>query len=191
MVEAAFVSSFCSGNFRSAHRVCERCQPVAVSSGCAAEGNWRTHGVGGESDTSSQAATDGERFAGVDRRSVWVDLFLLGRQVVRCSVSPRAPENRESRDEWAGTAVYFHHLHSYGTVFGLAPAFRASKKGVNDFLKEGGRSSGSASRHRARSILVTAEVSLALVLLVCAGLMINTLARVLHTSPGFNPNHLQ
>jgi putative ABC transport system permease protein len=77
-----------------------------------------------------------------------------------------------------------------GVVFGLAPAFRASKTGVNDSLKDGGRSSGSASRHRTRSTLVVAEVALALLLLVCAGLMINTLVRVFRSDPGFNPNHL-
>jgi predicted lysophospholipase L1 biosynthesis ABC-type transport system permease subunit len=77
-----------------------------------------------------------------------------------------------------------------GVVFGLAPAFRASKRGVNDSLKEGGRSSGSGSRHRTRSTLVVAEVALALLLLVCAGLMINTLVRVFRADPGFDPSHL-
>jgi len=77
-----------------------------------------------------------------------------------------------------------------GVAFGLAPAFGISKRGVNDFLKEGGRGSTSGSRMKIRSILVIAEVALALVLLVCAGLMINALEHVLHTNPGFNPNHL-
>jgi putative ABC transport system permease protein len=77
-----------------------------------------------------------------------------------------------------------------GVVFGLAPAFAASKTGVNDALKEGGRSSAPASRHRTRNILVVAEVALALVLLVCAGLMINTFVRVIRADPGFSPDHL-
>jgi putative ABC transport system permease protein len=77
-----------------------------------------------------------------------------------------------------------------GVVFGLAPAFRTSKTGVNNSLKEGGRSSGSGSRHRTRSTLVVAEVALALLLLVCAGLMINTLVHVFRADPGFNPSHL-
>jgi hypothetical protein len=38
--------------------------------------------------------------------------------------------------------------------------------------------------------LAVAEVALALVLLVCAGLMINTVVRILHADPGFNPSHL-
>jgi predicted permease len=77
-----------------------------------------------------------------------------------------------------------------GVVFGLAPALAASKSGINDSLKQGAHSSAPASRHRVRSVLVVAEVGLALVLLVCAGLMINSLVRVLHTDPGFDPNSL-
>ena len=75
-------------------------------------------------------------------------------------------------------------------MFGLIPAFRASKSDVNDCLREGGRSTATRSRHRTRNILVVAEIAVALVSLICAGLMINTLTRVLHTDPGFNPDHL-
>lgn len=77
-----------------------------------------------------------------------------------------------------------------GIVFGLAPAFRASKNDVNETLRCEGRTTASVSRHRTRNILVIAEVAIALVLLMCAGLMINTLARILHTNPGFNLDHL-
>jgi putative ABC transport system permease protein len=77
-----------------------------------------------------------------------------------------------------------------GIVFGLAPAFRASKNDVNETLRSEGRTTASVSRHRTRNFLVIAEIAIALVLLICAGLMINTLTRILRTSPGFNPNHL-
>jgi putative ABC transport system permease protein len=77
-----------------------------------------------------------------------------------------------------------------GLVFGLIPAYRASKHDVNECLREGGRSTATKSRHRTRNILVVAEIAVALVSLICAGLMINTLARILHTSPGFDPSHL-
>ena len=76
-----------------------------------------------------------------------------------------------------------------GIVFGLAPAFRASKNDVNETLREA-RTTGSVSRHRTRNFLVIAEVAVALVLLICAGLMINTLTRILRTNPGFNPDRL-
>jgi putative ABC transport system permease protein len=77
-----------------------------------------------------------------------------------------------------------------GLLFGVTPALSASKSGVNDSLKESGHSSAPAARLRARSVLVVAEVALALVLLVGAGLMINSLVRVLHADPGFDPTHL-
>jgi putative ABC transport system permease protein len=77
-----------------------------------------------------------------------------------------------------------------GIVFGLAPAFHASKHDVNETLRGEGRTTASASRHRTRNFLVIAEVAIALVLLIGAGLMINTLTRILHANPGFNFDHL-
>jgi predicted permease len=76
-------------------------------------------------------------------------------------------------------------------VFGLLPALRAVKGGdVNECLREGGRSTATISRHRTRNTLVISEIALALVLLICAGLMINTLMQILRTTPGFNPERL-
>ena len=77
-----------------------------------------------------------------------------------------------------------------GILFGLAPALRASKTDLNDSLKDGGKTSAAGSRHRTRSALVVVEVALALVLLASAGLMMNTVIRVLHADPGFHPSHL-
>jgi len=77
-----------------------------------------------------------------------------------------------------------------GLVFGLIPAYRASKNDPNECLREGGRSTATKSRHRTRNTLVVAEIAVALVSLMCAGLMINTVTRILGTSPGFNPEHL-
>jgi putative ABC transport system permease protein len=77
-----------------------------------------------------------------------------------------------------------------GLVFGLMPAYRAAKNDPNDCLREGGRSTATRSRHRTRNLLVVTEIAVALVSLICAGLMINTVTRILHTSPGFDPDHL-
>ena len=56
-----------------------------------------------------------------------------------------------------------------GLVFGLIPAYRASKSDPNECLREGGRSTATKSRHRTRNILVVAEIAVALVSLICAG----------------------
>jgi putative ABC transport system permease protein len=77
-----------------------------------------------------------------------------------------------------------------GLLFGIIPAYRASKNDPNECLREGGRNTASRSRHRTRNILMVAEIAVALVSLICAGLMINTVTRILHTNPGFDPDHL-
>ena len=77
-----------------------------------------------------------------------------------------------------------------GIAFGLIPAYRAVKSDVNECLREGGRSTATISRHRMRNTLVVTEIALALVLLICTGLMINTVTRILRTTPGFHPEHL-
>ena len=77
-----------------------------------------------------------------------------------------------------------------GIAFGLIPALRAVRSDVNECLREGGHSTATISRHRTRNTLVITEIALALVLLICAGLMINTLTHILRTTPGFNPEHL-
>jgi putative ABC transport system permease protein len=78
-----------------------------------------------------------------------------------------------------------------GIVFGLVPAFQASKPDLNEGLKESGRgATGSPGRHRVRAALVVSEVALSLVLLVGAGLMIRSFARLLAVDPGFKADHV-
>ena len=73
-------------------------------------------------------------------------------------------------------------------LFGLVPAWRASRADVNNTLKEAGRGAGSRpARDYVRSTLIAAEVALALVLLVGAGLLIRTGLEVQRVSPGFDP----
>ncbi len=72
-----------------------------------------------------------------------------------------------------------------GIFFGLAPALRTARHDPQEALQEGGRSGG-GRRHRLQSALVAAEISLALVLLVGAGLMIRTFAALHNVNPGFD-----
>jgi putative ABC transport system permease protein len=69
-----------------------------------------------------------------------------------------------------------------GIVFGLVPAIQASTPNLNETLKEGGRGI-SRGRHRVRSALVIVEVALALVLLVCSGLLIRSFVGLNQVSP--------
>jgi putative ABC transport system permease protein len=69
-------------------------------------------------------------------------------------------------------------------VFGVAPALQSIAAGCHETLKEGGRASGGA-RSRTRQLLVGAEVALAMVLLVGAGLLLQSFARLRSVDPGF------
>ena len=78
-----------------------------------------------------------------------------------------------------------------GLIFGLAPAWAASRGRVGDALKEGARSvTAGGARQRLRSIFVVLEFAVALVLLVGAGLLIKTFWNLRSVEPGFNPDHL-
>lgn len=75
-----------------------------------------------------------------------------------------------------------------GLALGLASAFRVPDRSVQDTLKEGGRGSREGRRSQGlRSALVVAEVTFACVLLVCAGLLLRSLVRVLRVDLGFRP----
>jgi len=74
-----------------------------------------------------------------------------------------------------------------GIIFGLVPAFDAARFDLQESLKEGGKNIGGGTRsHRLRSAFVIAEIALALVLLVGAGLLVRSFARLQAVDPGFN-----
>ena len=72
-----------------------------------------------------------------------------------------------------------------GLVFGIAPALRGSKTDLVDELKEGGRGTVGKARQRLRQGLVVSEVALSLVLLIGAGLMIQSLKKLQNVDKGF------
>ena len=76
-----------------------------------------------------------------------------------------------------------------GVIFSVAPAIRASRTPLVETLKEGGRVAG-ASHRRVQRSLVVAEIALALMLSVGAGLMVRSFVALQRVSPGFEPSHL-
>jgi putative ABC transport system permease protein len=78
-----------------------------------------------------------------------------------------------------------------GVLFGLAPALRVGRGELHGALREGARgASGGMGVRQLRGALVLAEVALALVLLVGAGLLIKSFDRLQRVDPGFNPDHV-
>jgi predicted permease len=76
-------------------------------------------------------------------------------------------------------------------VVGLWPALTATSPHLAPSLRDGGRSSTGGRRAlRVRRSLVVAETSLALVLLICAGLVVQSLRHMLDVDPGFNADHV-
>jgi putative ABC transport system permease protein len=73
---------------------------------------------------------------------------------------------------------------------GLAPALHATRLDLHTTLKEGGRSTAGAARDVTRKTLLVVEVSLALTLLLGAGLLVRSMARLLSINPGFNAENL-
>src|SRR5262249_51992701 len=92
-----------------------------------------------------------------------------------------------------GTALGFTLLISVltGLAFGCAPAWQAGRTRLNEGLKQAGaQATAGFGRRRYRSALVVTELALALILVAGAGLMIDSVARLLHVDPGFDPENL-
>jgi putative ABC transport system permease protein len=78
-----------------------------------------------------------------------------------------------------------------GILFGIVPALASGNPELTEALKEGSRGATTgAPRNRFRNALVIAEVAMALVLLVSAGLLVKSLVRVQNVHPGFNPSNV-
>ncbi len=76
------------------------------------------------------------------------------------------------------------------TVFGLLPAVRASRSDLTADLVDGGRQLGGVRGSRSRSLLIVAEIALAMMLLVGAGLLLRSFDRMNAVQLGFEPEHL-
>jgi predicted permease len=91
--------------------------------------------------------------------------------------------------DWRVAAIASAATTVVGLLAGLAPALQSARPQLNEDLKDGGRT-GTTIRTRFRSGLVVAEVAAALVLLIGAGLMLTSLARLRAVDPGFRTTSL-
>ena len=114
-------------------------------------------------------------------------LAVWGVQALRAAAPPTLP--RIDQIGLDGVALAFTAAASLvtGLLFGLAPALRTSGTAIHGALTAGGRSAiGGGRGDRLRSVLVLAQVALALLLLVGSGLLIRTFDRLQRVDLGFN-----
>ncbi|HMX28385.1 MAG TPA: ABC transporter permease, partial [Blastocatellia bacterium] len=77
-----------------------------------------------------------------------------------------------------------------GIIFGLAPALQASKVELTEAMKEGGRASGAGGRSRMRNALVVAEIAIAIVVLVGAGLLLQSFRKLQQVDLGYDTRNV-
>jgi len=159
-------------------RATTRARDAAVRSALGAS-RWRiVRGLLAESLVLSVAGT-----------AIGVALAVWGVHILRTSLPPNLPRLSEVavnvRVLVAAAAM------AVAVAFGVTPVWQTSSAAVGTSLRESGRSGGAgAARGRARSILLAAEVALAVVLLVGAGLFVSSFARLLRIDLGFEVSNV-
>ena len=115
--------------------------------------------------------------------SIWLT------DVLRSIVPPNTPRFDEISLDYRVLVFALGLSILTGILFGFAPALQTARVDLNSSLKEGGRT-GSQRRTAARNFLLIGEVALSLILLVGAGLLIQSFVRLQQVSPGFNPKNV-
>ena len=100
------------------------------------------------------------------------------------------PRLREVSVDGAALGITVAIAVAAGLLFGLAPALHAVRADLAPMLRASGRTGGRERSQRIRNTLVVAETSLALILLVGAGLLVRSLAELLQVDPGFRPDRV-
>ncbi len=120
-----------------------------------------------------------------------VMLAIWGIDILRALGAQTVPRLREANLDTTVLFVTLAVSIGTGILFGIAPAIASAKPELTEALKEGGRGSTSGRRrNRLRNALVVAEIALALVLLVSAGLLMKSFSRLQNVNPGFDPHNV-
>jgi len=107
------------------------------------------------------------------------------------SIVPNIPRSTDLGIDGAVMAFTLGLSVFTGLLFGVVPALQTSRTNLHNTLKEGGRSgSADVSGRMMRRVLVVGEVALALTLLIGAGLLIKSVAKLQGVTPGFDPDRL-
>src|SRR5262249_41902218 len=117
-------------------------------------------------------------------------LLAIGCIRLLVSISPAAIPRVESIGVDSQVLIFIAGISMLaGLGFGLVPAFQSTGASLGDALKEGGRGAGGGTgTNRLRGVLIASEVSLALVLLLGAGLVVCSFIALQFIHPWFDPN---
>ena len=120
-----------------------------------------------------------------------VALAVVLVHVARASLVDVVPRLNEIGVSWPVVLLAVGLTGATGVLCGLAPALASMKAEVLDALREGTHGGGqSRGQHRLRNVLVITEAALAMVLLVGAGLLLRSFAKMLATDPGIETAHV-
>jgi putative ABC transport system permease protein len=118
-------------------------------------------------------------------------LAVWGLDLLRALGAQTVPRIAEANLDLRVLAVTLVVSVGTGILFGIIPALASGNPELTEALKEGGRGSTTGvRRNRLRNGLVVAELAMALVLLVGAGLLMKSFARLQNVDPGFNPQNV-
>ena len=108
----------------------------------------------------------------------------LGLRVLKLALPPDTPRLVDTQIDWRVLAFTGVLSLVTGAIFGLAPALQSVRSGFTQVLKSGARGSTLSASQRVRSSLAIAEIGLAALLIIAAGLMIRSFWSLSHGTPG-------
>jgi predicted permease len=116
---------------------------------------------------------------------------VISLEVVLRFVPANLPRLGEVNIDWRVLGFAFLISLATGLLFGLAPALHSSKAGLAGAIREGSRGSGySAKAGRMRDALMVTQLAVVVVLMIGAGLLLETLRDLLRQNPGFNASQV-
>jgi predicted permease len=120
-----------------------------------------------------------------------VGLAYLGVEGLSALLPPNVPRVNDVQVDRMVLAFALVLSIAASTMFGLAPAWFAAHSGVPGLLREGGPRAGeSRGRRQTRNVLAAAEIALAIVLLLAAGLLLRSFSKLMSVNPGFDSQRL-
>jgi putative ABC transport system permease protein len=117
-------------------------------------------------------------------------LAAAGIRVIRALAPARLPQLADLTIDWKVLTFSLAVAVGIALICGIAPAWRSGRDEPHDALRSSGRTGASRGQHRFLRLIVAAEVSLSLVLLLGAGLLLRGFEKLISQDPGFDSRSL-